>query len=442
MMPSARPMLLAALTLAAGAAIVGVRDRTPSYAAYGAGEPVVLVPSLTGEPEYCLTCHNGIEEISAAHPTEVFGCVRCHGGQPLALDEATAHAGLRGGRNPSAFDVVEASCGGSDCHSGPADDGLDHIHRSRVSLQATYAGAIAAVRYAFAGQSDPTAHFAVEAVSDADITTPTGLPFLDALLPVAAGEPPQLATMAERCLTCHLSGKPIDQPGYQRLTGCAACHSATGWDGSYTGGDPTISREESGHASSHRLTTAIPYTQCDTCHNRGNYSLVDMTFHERTDLPSDGTGARLEAYYQPIAQFTACEVQLDCIDCHPSGEVMGDGDLHSRMDEVRALECRTCHGTLTEAPFTRTIEDPDDPALRQAHLNPASSLEVGDVVIVTTRGDTLWNVRQRLDGSFELTSKVTGDRRSVPQVAGSACEQDPEDQSSSACHECHAVERP
>ena len=440
MTPWPRPMLLAALILAAGAAIAGVRDRTPAYSTFGSRQPLSLVPSLTGEPEYCLTCHNGIEEISAAHPTEVFGCVVCHGGQPLALDAATAHAGLRGGRNPSDFDVVEASCGGSDCHSGPANQGLDHIHRSRVSLQATYAGAIAAVRQAFGAQSDSVAHLGVEAVSDPDITTLTGLPFLEALLPVGAGEPSQIATMAEECLSCHVGGQPVDRPGYQRLTGCAACHAATNWEGSYVGGDATISREESGHASTHRLTTAIPYTQCDTCHNRGNYSLVDMAFHERTDLPSDGTAARLEAYYQPIAQFTACEVQLDCIDCHPSGEVMGDGDLHSRMDEVRAVECRTCHGTLTESPLTRSIDDPDDPALRQAQLNPASRLEIGDVVAVTSRGETLWNVRRRQVGSFELTAKVSGEVYSIPQVAGSACEQDPEDQSSSACHECHAVE--
>ncbi|HEX9676262.1 MAG TPA: hypothetical protein VGA07_09800, partial [Anaerolineales bacterium] len=112
MTASPRPMLLAALALAAGAALVGLRDATPAYAPYGSAAPIALVPSLTGEPEYCLTCHNGIEEISAAHPTEAFGCVRCHGGQPLALDAETAHAGLLGGRNPSDFAVVEAACGG------------------------------------------------------------------------------------------------------------------------------------------------------------------------------------------------------------------------------------------------------------------------------------------------------------------------------------------
>jgi hypothetical protein len=442
MNPSSRPMLLASLGLAAGVVLVGLRDRTPSYAAFGASEPVILVPSLSGEPEYCLTCHAGIEEISPAHPTEVFGCVTCHGGQPLALDAETAHAGLRGGRNPSDFSVVEANCGGNDCHSGPANEGLDHIHRSRVSLQATYAGAIAQVRYAFGAQGDLQALFGVTAISDPEVVSPTGLPSLESLLPVADTEPDQIRTLAERCLTCHLDAQPIDRPGTQRQTGCAACHSVSNWQGTYTGGDPTIARDESGHAAAHRLTTAIPYTQCDTCHNRGNYSLVDMAFRERTDLSGDGTDTRLAAFYQPIAQFTACEYELDCIDCHASGEVMGDGDLHSGMDEVRAVECRTCHGTPSEPPTTRTIVDPNDLALRQAALNPSSSLHLGDTVVTTARGDTLWNVHRLPDGTFELTAKVSGRAYSIPQVAGSTCQQDPADQASSACHECHAVERP
>jgi hypothetical protein len=439
---AARPTTLAALALFAGAGFVALRERPPAYTAYGADTPVALIPTLTGEPEYCLTCHDGIEEISPSHPTEVLGCVRCHGGQPLALEATIAHSGLRGGGNPSSSDVVEPSCGGGDCHSGPSEKGLDHIHRSRLSLQATYAGAIAAVRQAFGAQEDSHARFAAEAVSDPDVTTSTGLPSLAAFLPPEASEPPQVRAFADRCLSCHLDAAPLDRPGYQRLSGCAACHALTNWEGTYTGNDPTIARGEPGHAAAHRLTTQIPYGQCDTCHNRGNYSLVDMAFHERPDSPSLSLAARVDAYYQPIAQFSACEYELDCIDCHPSAEAMGDGDLHSRMDEVRSVECRTCHGTSDQPPRTHVLTDPEDPALRAAHLNRASDLEVGDTVVVTSRGAALWNVRVLSDGTIQLISKVSGKTYTVPQVAGSACEQDPANQSASACHECHAIERP
>ena len=48
--------------------------------------PVELIPTLTEQPEYCLTCHADLPEISAAHPVKTFGCVICHGGERLALD--------------------------------------------------------------------------------------------------------------------------------------------------------------------------------------------------------------------------------------------------------------------------------------------------------------------------------------------------------------------
>ena len=105
-------------------------------------KPVVLIPTLTGKPEYCLTCHSDLAEISPSHPVKTFGCVICHGGEALALNADLAHSTMRGGANPSDLTVVQASCGGSNCHSGTAADNSDHIQRVMTSVQSTYAGAI------------------------------------------------------------------------------------------------------------------------------------------------------------------------------------------------------------------------------------------------------------------------------------------------------------
>jgi hypothetical protein len=429
------------LVLAVGA--ISMREASPAYARYaGQTRPVRLVPTLTGEPEYCLTCHQGIEEISPAHPVEVFGCVRCHGGNRLSLDVDAAHEGLLGGGNPSDFGVVEQACGGTDCHSGSAEENRDHIGRSMTSIQSTYAGAIAAVRYAFGAQPDPTARYGVNSVDDSMITADTGVASIAAFASIVEEDPPAVQKFEMACLTCHLGSEARPGAGFQRLTGCAACHSPSNLGGTYVGDDPTVSQDVSGHASIHRLTTAIPYTQCDACHNRGNHDLVTMTFHERTDLPTDQRASRIEDYYQPIAQFTKCEWELDCIDCHTSGEVMGDGDLHSSKSEVQYIQCATCHGTLEAGPQTMTITDPDDIALQRAHLNPIVDLNVGDTVVVTPRGEALWNVIQQADGTFVMVGKVTQMRYDVPLVKDSGCEQDPDEQQSSACHACHAVERP
>ncbi|OQY30999.1 MAG: hypothetical protein B6243_09145, partial [Anaerolineaceae bacterium 4572_5.2] len=66
-----------------------------------------ITPQMTGEAELCLTCHIGLAEISPSHPVDVFGCVSCHGGNGLTLDEDQAHAGLRGAKNPSDLSVVQ-----------------------------------------------------------------------------------------------------------------------------------------------------------------------------------------------------------------------------------------------------------------------------------------------------------------------------------------------
>jgi hypothetical protein len=384
--------------------------------------PIALTPSLTGETEYCQTCHAELPEISSSHPVDTFGCVICHGGERLALDADLAHSSMRGGSNPADLAVAQASCGGGDCHSGDPDDQRDHIQRVMTSVQATYAGAIAQIGYTFGAQQDLIARQGIFAIQDDRLTSATGVDSLTAFDPHISVNPSLLA-FADNCLHCHLGAQPLDGPQYDRLTGCAACH--------------TPDYQAYSDQPVHQLTTAIPYNQCNACHNRGNYDLGDMQFHARQDEAGD----RLSDYYQPIAQFARCEWTLDCIDCHTRDEVMGDGDIHNSQAEIQYVQCRTCHGTLEELPLTYTIQDPDDIALRMAFLNPVVDLQVGDTIIVTQQGEPLWNVRQLPDGAFEQFGKATGQRFTFKPVMGTACQQDVNQQESRYCHECHAVER-
>ncbi len=392
------------------------------WAANPKPEPVVLVPALTGEEEYCLTCHADLPEISPSHPIEAFGCVICHGGERLALDEDLAHSSMFGGNNPSRLDVVERGCGGSDCHSGSAEEDRNHIQRVTTSVQATYTGAIATVRYSFGLQASLQAEQGVIAASDEEINSDTGVRQLTRFDPLADANP-QITKFSENCLSCHLSAEPLAGKYYSRYTGCAACHT------------PTVGKEPD--QPQHTLTTAIPYTQCNACHNRGNYSLRDMQFHPRQDSQL----GRLASYYQTIAQFVQCEYTLDCVDCHTRDEVMGDGDIYSNQKEIQYTQCKTCHGTLEEPPLTYTITDPEDLALKMAALNPVLDLKVGDTILMTEKGEPLWNARLLPDGSFELFGKANGKRLVFNLVMGSGCQQDVEQQASQYCHECHAIDR-
>jgi hypothetical protein len=397
--------------------------------------PMGLIPTLTGKVEYCLTCHADLPQISASHPVASFGCVICHGGERLALDADLAHSTMRGKRNPSDLAVVDASCGGENCHSahkaGAPENQDDHIQRVRTSIQSTYAGALAQVRYAFGAQKDLTARQAIYAVQDEKITTPSGVSSLTAFDPAQESNP-ILRSFAKNCLDCHLSAPARPENEYSRLTGCAACHTPHVLDASKS--DPK--------QPLHKLTMAIPYAQCNTCHNRGNYSMVDMQFHPRQDHPMD----RLHDYYQPIAQFARCEWTLDCIDCHTRVEAMGDGDLHGSKKDIQYIQCRTCHGTLNDLPSTRVIKDSNDFALYQAFLNPVIDLKIGDTIVTTQKGEAMWAIRKQdvpntTLPQFELTSKINKQRFNVPLVKGSGCQQDVTKQSSPDCEVCHAVDR-
>jgi hypothetical protein len=394
-------------------------------------KPIVLVPTLTGKAEYCLTCHNDLPEISASHPIKTFGCVICHGGERLALNADLAHSSMRGGGNPSDLSVVQQSCGGNQCHSGSAADDRNQIQRVMTSVQSTYAGAIANIRYTFGAQPDLLARFGMHAVTDDQITTATGVPALQIFDP--AGESnPFIRQFATNCTTCHINAQPLAGEQYARLTGCAACHTP---DAGAQGTSAVGGKQRGGQV--HRLTTAIPFTQCNTCHNRGNYNLRTINFEPRTDFPTD----RLHAYYQPIAQFTKCEWTLDCIDCHTRTEAMGDGDIHSSKREIQYIQCQTCHGTPSELPKTKTLTDANDVSFRLAQLNIVAELSIGDTILVTNKGEPLWNTRVLPDGTYKLVGKSEGQVFIFKPVLGSGCLQNPSQQSSQYCHECHSVQR-
>jgi len=393
-------------------------------------QPVALTPTLTGKVEYCLTCHADLAEISPSHPVESYGCVLCHGGERLALDADLAHSSMRGGTNPSDLRVVEQSCGGTDCHSGAAQEWLNHIERVKTSIMATYAGAIASARYTFGAQADLTALFGIRAVQDTTLPSFTELLSLAEFNPAAEANP-KLQAFAEKCLDCHLWAEPRPGETYIRFTGCAACHSPLS-------DSPPIFGENGGSGRGmHTLTTAIPYTQCNTCHNRGHYDVRTLTFLERPTHPE----SRSLDYYPATVQFARCELTLDCIDCHTHIETMGCGDIHADQLSIDHM-CSACHGTVYDLPLTRTLTDPDDIAFRFAALNPVIDLQLGDTILVSEHRDQpQWNIRLLPDGTYELFGKVSGERFVFHAVKGSGCQQDISQQASQYCHACHTMER-
>jgi hypothetical protein len=95
-----------------------------------------------------------------------------------------------------------------------------------------------------------------------------------------------------------------DHPGDYRSSGCTGCHvvyandtdprhagpyARFGHSGTYQGNDPTIPHDEPGHPISHRLTRAIPTSQCLVCHmHQPNSFLNTYLGYQMWDYETDG----------------------------------------------------------------------------------------------------------------------------------------------------------
>ena len=116
----------------------------------------------------------------------------------------------------------------------------------------------------YGAQPNQTALFGISTVQDSQSTS--GITSLQAYNPASESNP-QLRLFGENCLTCHISAQPTQTGGrYDHFTGCSACHTPTQ-------STDLTSVNTSTATQVHKLTTAISYTQCDTCYNRGNYDL-------------------------------------------------------------------------------------------------------------------------------------------------------------------------
>lgn len=425
----------------------GWREKQAEWRHYNNNLVQLTLPD--GRVERCLTCHQGIAEISPSHPIETFGCVSCHGGDGLALDKDRAHQGLRGGRNPSALSVAADSCGKEGCHVKAGS-----LYRSPVKTvplvpMATKAGEITEVSFAHGWQKDWLSRYAVVKVADISGVDREALAKNKLASAVfrefEPGDHPGRQKLSQNCLSnCHLNTGRESNPKAAYLQGCAACHTPYNLEDTYQGEDPTIDRTEPGHAARHKLTAVIPYTQCNSCHNQGVHSVGRLKFYFRNDVSrqeiTDPKADRDKTYYIPLTQYAACEVELDCIDCHTRNEVMGNGHLAGNKYVAQTIRCYNCHGTKEREVRFAVIDSQNHDAVwaSQYFAEKFPPVEPGDVVAFTDENEPMINVR-REDGQIVLYSKISGKRYVVPQVKDSNCRQSVDRQAGADCHTCHDV---
>jgi len=273
--------------------------------AWRAAKPM---PRIT-QPDQCMQCHSDMSDIDHAHPTEIFGCAKCHGGNAYATDKTHAHKGIV--RNPARLEHAVIFC--SECHS-------DIIKRISSSMMQSQNGILNVLAYQWGESSELNATMGVDDLKrDFNRSSLAQNHF------------------AKACAACHINQDEalFDNPQTARGGGCSDCHRT-----SKTAGTK--------HAT---YTTRIPSANCLKCHNRSNR--IGLSYQGIFESEGYGTPYKEgnfsnqlpdgRSYYTLPADIHHAKGGMDCIDCHTEKGVMGDGKKHHHMEEAEDIKCRDCH---------------------------------------------------------------------------------------------------
>lgn len=274
--------------------------------------------SVYGRKESCLLCHTKTFGFAEAHNPEIIGCFSCHGGNPNARGKKQAHRNMI--LIPGNLETAEQTCGTAQCHP-------DIVERIPTGLMSTLSGMISVNRTVFGEQSD-----------------------LDLLTNVHdLGNSAADTHLKNLCVKCHL-GNPKTEYGpareWTRGGGCLACHL-----------NYSEQAEKALHQSRRKYVRAHPSidlkvsnNHCFGCHNRsGRIATNYEGWHETTlsanEMP-DTVNYRLvegRRVFEQQAADVHHELGLECIDCHHSYELMGDGNLYAHQEDQQDVQCIDCH---------------------------------------------------------------------------------------------------
>jgi hypothetical protein len=342
----------------------------------------------------CLGCHAGIEAASASHE----GCVGCHGGDPSATGKTAAHAGIWGLANPSYPARWEKGCG--ECHRHQVD-------RVRTSQMYTNAGMIGQIQATWEGETPGTTY----AAREAELHDLEGRPV--AHRPVAQLDHISGELYRKFCSRCHVARQSPSLESNGHPAGCAACHFPYAEDGLYRGGDPTV-KGKGPHGATHAMDGLPTMRACLACHQRsGRHALSYQGLMDGNNslVPTRAGGpGPVRASDERSLTHVAADVHflagMECIDCHTSRELMGEGYAAADMRGQLEVRCEDCHGDGERRPVVATVGREHEAPVRESR-HYALEVRPGDRVVLTSRGRPFSNVLER-DGGIVVATKRAG----------------------------------
>lgn len=286
-------------------------------------EKVISSPLIDGHKESCIVCHDNVQGFTASHNPQAIGCFSCHGGHPFESDKNQAHEGML--LVPGNLADANRSCGTTNCHP-------EITSRINSGLMATLSGMISVDRFVFNEQDNPDLLTTVHQLGN-----------------TAADE-----HLKNLCVTCHL-GNPKTKAGpvteSSRGGGCIACHLNYSLEAFVGNAVHENNPEDTTYLAFHpSIDLNVTNDHCFGCHSRsGRISTNYEGWHETTleieEAYHDTTyriveGSRVFRFVQEDVHH---KLGLECIDCHNSYELMGDGTNYAHQENQVNITCEDCH---------------------------------------------------------------------------------------------------
>jgi len=269
----------------------------------------------------------------------------------------------------------------------------------------------------------------------------------------AAGKPLVIKSVAELdnmagelyrkfCSLCHLGIESNRSYSASHGSGCAACHFPYNNTATYEGNDSTV-KGKAPYSANHKLAPLPDNRVCFRCHNRsGRIALAYQGLHDGNNamVPTRGgmPGPMLISGRRNVVRITAdihYDKGMDCIDCHTSRDVMGDGYAYENVHHQVEIRCEDCHGSATERPKAEAITRENEDALRESK-SYQKQMRPGMKMVLTAKGRKYSNVFYD-DEAVYLLGKRSGKMHESKVITGTP-EHTIRGHERMECYACHS----
>ena len=281
----------------------------------------------------CVNCHDEMTGFEESHSPDKVGCNACHLGNANTTNKDFAHKGMI--LIPGNLSDASKTCGVTGCHPGIPE-------RINNSLMNTMSGVISVNRFTFDELETPEGHFNVSELTQSNADNHN----------------------RNLCASCHLGNEKTELGPINELSrggGCNACHlnynnEAIQQLNNYNKiKDKGKKIKDLGNQIvlpkiQPQLSLKISNNHCFGCHSRSGRISTNYEGWFETLKNWDAVKGNKEyrllmdgRVFQKAEDDVHYIAGMECIDCHVSMEIMGDGNLYQHMDEQLKVQCIDCH---------------------------------------------------------------------------------------------------